>query len=400
MKFTELDLPQPILAALEKMGFEELTPIQEMTYPIIFAGKDLCALAETGSGKTAACAIPLIQQVDTSHNAIQGIVVVPTRELCIQYVDEIQKIAQQTKVVPFAVYGGFSKGIQTAKINHEVHLLVATPGRLLDLLYDGTIDLSHVKCAILDEADELLKVGFLDDIKRIFSCMIHKHQTLMFSATMADDIKSLAHECLHDPEYVTLIQKRATPLSIEHSFIYCHPRDKQIKIIDYLGTEDVRQAIIFCNARHMVDKLARVLRDKFKGVEYIHAGIEQRVRSRIFTHFKREKIRYLIATDVAGRGLDFSHISHVINWDFPQGEQYAHRTGRAGRMGKKGIACTFVTRHDLSTLKDVIKHTKIVPQWIGKDPFQDKALLHSTKSRSPRQRPARGHKTRRGPRSR
>jgi ATP-dependent RNA helicase DeaD len=164
MKFSELDIPSNILGAIEKMGYEEMTPIQEATYPIISEGHDLCALAETGSGKTAACAIPLIQKVDPALNAIQGLVIVPTRELCIQYVAEIQKIAKNTSVVPFAVYGGFDKDIDIAKLKHGVHILVATPGRLLDYLYSGIISFKHVKCAILDEADELLKVGFLEDI--------------------------------------------------------------------------------------------------------------------------------------------------------------------------------------------------------------------------------------------
>jgi len=296
---------------------------------------------------------------------------VPTRELCIQYVDEIQDIAAKTKVVPFAVYGGFSKGIQVAKLNHEVHILVATPGRLIDHLYDGTIDLSEVKCAILDEADELLKVGFLEDIERVMSCILHEHQTLLFSATMADDIKRLAHDCLREPEHISLIKKQASPLSIDHYFYYIHPKDKQRELIKYCKQEKVRQTIIFCNARHKVEKVASFLRDELNDVEYIHAGREQSKRTSIFNRFKREKIKYMVATDVAGRGLDFSHISHVINWDFPEGEQYTHRTGRAGRMGRKGKAFTFVTRHELQRLRDVILKKKIVPQWIGRDPLLD-----------------------------
>jgi ATP-dependent RNA helicase DeaD len=371
MKFTELNLPASILSALNHMGFEDLTPIQEETYPIIFDGKDLCALAETGSGKTAACAIPLIQKVDPSLNGIQGLVIVPTRELCIQYVDEIQNIACRTKVVPFAVYGGFAKDIQVAKLNHEVHILVATPGRLLDLVYEGSVDLSHIRCVILDEADELLKVGFLEDIERILSCIIQEHQTLLFSATMADDIKKLTHDYLKDPVHVTLIKEQATPKSIEHYFMYGHTKDKQARLVEYLKKEDVRQAILFCNARHIVEKLTRALREDFDGVEYIHAGIEQRIRTSIFNKFKKEKIRLLVATDVAGRGLDFSHISHVINWDFPGLEQYAHRTGRVGRMGKKGKAFTFVSKFDLAGLSEVIRVKGITPLWIGDDPFKN-----------------------------
>jgi ATP-dependent RNA helicase DeaD len=198
------------------MGYDEMTPIQEASYPVIAAGHDLCALAETGSGKTAACAIPLIQKVDPTLNAIQALVIVPTRELCLQYVDEIHKIAVQSDIVPFAVYGGFSKSIQVAKLNHRVHILVATPGRLIDLMYDGAVNLSQVKCVILDEADELLKIGFLEDVEFIMSCILQDHQTLLFAATMDSDIKKLVDKTLNNPQHISLIDDRPSPESIEH----------------------------------------------------------------------------------------------------------------------------------------------------------------------------------------
>ncbi len=371
MKFSEMNLPADILAALEKMGFEEMTPIQEATYPIIAAGQDLCALAETGSGKTAACAIPLIQKVDTTQNAIQGLVIVPTRELCLQYVTDIQRIAEKTDLAPFAIYGGFNREIQIAKLKHGVHILVATPGRLIDLLYEGIVDLSQVKCAILDEADELLQEGFFSEIKLLLSCIIHEHQTILFAATMADDIKKLAHDCLRDPQHISLIKKRAAPVSIEHCFLYVHPKNKQAELERFIKEEKIRQAIIFCNARHLVDKLFRTLCNSVKNVDFIHAGLRQEKRTSIIRKFRREEINYLIATDVAGRGLDFSHVSHVINWNLPRGgEQYTHRTGRAGRMGRKGKAITFITKHDLPALSELVKDKKISPVWIGKDPFQ------------------------------
>ncbi|MDR4505144.1 MAG: DEAD/DEAH box helicase [Candidatus Scalindua sp.] len=370
MKFSEINLPSNILEKLHEMGYDEMTPIQEITYPIISAGQDLCAIAETGSGKTAACAIPLIQKIDPTLNAIQGLVIVPTRELCMQYVGEIQKIAANTPVTPFAVYGGFDKEIELAKLRHGVHILVATPGRLIDFLYSGKISLSRVKCAILDEADELLKVGFLEDIEFILSCILHEHQTLLFSATMPEDIKKLTHDCLRDPQHISLVSKRAAPESIEHYFSYLHPKYKQTELIKYLEGENVEQMIIFCNARHKVDTLFRSIRQDFKDVEYIHAGLNQGKRTSVFMQFRKGKIHYLIASDVAGRGLDFSHVSHVVNWDFPEGrDRYTHRTGRAGRMGKKGKAFTFVTKHDLPNLRELIDRKQITPSWIGKDPL-------------------------------
>ncbi len=389
MKFSELDIPSDILKALERMGYEEMTPVQEATYPIIAEGHDLCALAETGSGKTAACAIPLIQKVDPALNAIQGLVVVPTRELCIQYVTELQKITKKTSVVPFAVYGGFDKAIEIAQLKHEVHILVATPGRLLDYLYSGILSFKHVKCAILDEADELLKVGFLEDIEFIMSCIIHEHQTLLFSATMPEDIKKLAHDCLRDPRHISLITERKTPASIDHYFAYHHPKDKLAALIKYLEEEDVKQVLIFCNARHMVDKLHNSIQKEFKSVGYIHAGLSQEKRTSIFRQFKQMKIRYLLASDVAGRGLDFSHVSHVVNWSLPQGrELYTHRTGRTGRMGRKGKALTFVTRHELSDLRELIHRNNITPCWIGKDPLQNESIPQKRKTRK-RKRPFR-----------
>jgi len=382
MNFTDFDIPQSILSALKDMGFEKMTPIQEVTYPIIAEGKDLCALAETGSGKTAACAVPLVQKIDVSVNEIQGLVIVPTRELCMQYVDEIQKVAARTEAVPFAVYGGFDKEIQRAKLKHGVHILVATPGRLIDLIYEGRINLSNIKCFILDEADELLKEGFLEDIEFIISCIIHEHQTLLFAATMADDIKRLVNEALKNPVHISLIKKRAIPKSLDHYFINVHPKDKEKELIHYLKEEEIKQVIIFCNTRHLVDTLFRSIRKTFRDIEFIHAGLPQGKRTSIINQFRNQKIKILLASDVAGRGLDFSNVSHIINWDFPKGEeQYTHRTGRAGRMGKKGKAFTFVRYSDAQALRKLVRRKSIEPIWIGKNLLEEKIISYNIKSK-------------------
>jgi len=391
-QFRELGLPSQVLNAIEKIGYKEMTPIQEATYSIITSGQDLCALAETGSGKTAACSIPLVQKINISENTIQGLVIVPTRELCLQYVDEIEKIGAGAGVVSFAVFGGFSKEIQVAKIKHKVHILVATPGRLIDLLYDGAVSLSNVKCVVLDEADELLKEGFLEDIEFIMSCMINKHQTLLFAATMDDDITKLSHNYLRDPEYISLIKKRLAPVSIEHYFAYLQPYRKEAELIKYLESEDVNQVIIFCNARHRVDKLFHDIRKHYKDIEYIHAGLSQNKRSSIFRQFKTKKLRHLIATDVAGRGLDFTHVSHVVNWDLPwDGTQYTHRTGRSGRMGKRGRALTLVTKRDLPKLREIIRKKKITPRWIGKDPLKENKSIPKENPQT-KQKPSRNYR--------
>lgn len=370
MKFSELNLPQAILSSLQRIGFKELTPIQEATYPVILTGRDICALAETGSGKTSACAIPLIQKVNTNNNTIQGLVIVPTRELCIQYVDEIHKIALKTPVEVFAAYGGFDKSIQVTKLKHGVHILVATPGRLIDLMYDGMINLTDVKCVVLDEADRLLDEGFLDGIEFILSCIRHEHQILLFSATMDERTKRLANDCLKNPEHISLIKKQATPKNIEHSFAYVSRETKEKVFLDYLRREKIGQAIIFCNMRSTVDKLHKVVHRHFRDAEYIHAGLAQGKRSSIVRRFRAKKICYLLATDVAGRGLDFSHVTHIINWDFPSIEQYTHRTGRTGRMGKKGRALSLITKRDIPTVREVLRTTKIIPHWLGSNPLK------------------------------
>jgi len=370
MKFSELDLKPEILKALTGMGYQDLTPIQEKTFSPILNGRDLLARAETGSGKTAACGIPLVQMIDPSLNAIQALILVPTRELALQYVEEISKIARFTDVVPFAIFGGFSMEIQKGKLKDRVHILVATPGRLIDFLYNTTsIDLSCVRTLVLDEADEMLKMGFIEDIDLIMSCLIHEHQTLFFAATMPEEINRLIRTYLKEPARVELNKEQVAPESLAHHFQYTGRRDRLNALIEYLKKEKISQAIIFCNSRHHGEKLIRELEGKFKSIEYIHGGLEQSKRTSIFEHFRRNKITFMVATDIAGRGLDFSHISHVINYDYPYGlESYTNRTGRTGRMGRSGIAMTFVTDQELGDLKSLLKMNRIDPVWHGNIP--------------------------------
>ncbi len=370
MKFTDLDLKPEILKALAELGYEDLTPIQEKTFSPILKGRDLLARAETGSGKTAACGIPLVQMIDPSLNAIQALILVPTRELALQYVEEIDNISSHTGVVPFAVFGGFPMEIQKAKLRDRVHILVATPGRLIDFLYNTTsIDLSGVRTLVLDEADEMLKMGFVEDIDFILSCLIHEHQTLFFAATMPEEIERLIRTYLKEPVKVELNKEQVAPQSLAHHFQYTERRDRLKALIDYLKEEEISQAIIFCNSRHHGEKLIRDLEGEFKSIGYIHGGLEQPRRTSLFERFRRNEITFLVATDVAGRGLDFSHVSHVINYDYPgDPESYTHRTGRTGRMGRSGIAMTFVTDQELRVLKSLFRMNRIDPLWHGRVP--------------------------------
>ncbi len=379
MLFTDLELKTEILKALESMGFSELTPVQEQTFAHILKGRDLLAQAETGSGKTSACAIPLIQKIDPSIRDVQALILVPTRELALQYVDEVDSISRNMDISPFAVYGGFSMSIQSAKLKDGVHFLIATPGRLIDHLYNGDLSLNHVKTLVLDEADEMLNMGFIDDVQFIMSCIVSEHQTLLFSATMPEDINSLAESCLKEPVKIELNLEEVAPQNITHYFKFIPHHKRSEAVIEYLKKESPRQAIIFCNSRRNGEQLFNRLKSTVKSLEYIHGGLDQSRRTSIFNSFKKKKIKVLLATDVAGRGLDFSHVTHVINFDFPHTtEIYTHRTGRTGRMGKSGSAFSLVTARDLAIVKKLLHVNRIEPEWDGKAPdFKRKSRSRS-----------------------
>jgi len=392
MKFTELNLKPRILDALSDMQYVELTPVQEKTFPYILAGRDIIVRAETGSGKTAACAVPLVQMVDTSLKTIQALILVPTRELALQYVTEISDIAGRTDVKPFVVYGGFSIQIQTMKINHGVDILVATPGRLIDLLHNSPISLSNVGTFVLDEADEMLNMGFISDVEFIISCLVHDHQSLLFSATMPKEIERLARKYLKDPLTIYLGAGQRAPQSLQHHFLQTHPKKRLESLLKYLDHAQPSQTIIFCNSRRGAEKLHGHLKKKYSSTELIHGGLDQSRRTSLFNRFRKMEIKVMVATDLASRGLDFTHATHVINYDFPANtDAYTHRTGRTARMGRKGIALTLFTQHDLHNLRDVIKTNRIQPLWHGPEPN----LNHITRPRTSRRRPSRNFRPRR-----
>ena len=370
MKFTELGLKPEILAALANIKYFDLTPVQEKTFAHILSGRDIIARAETGSGKTAACAIPLVQMVDPSIKAIQSLILVPTRELALQYVSEISDIARRIDVSPFAVYGGFSMQTQIAKLNHGVDILVATPGRLIDMLYNTPLSVADVRTFVLDEADEMLNMGFITDVELIFSCLIHEHQSLLFSATMPKRIEMLARKYLKDPLIIYMGNKAQSPQSLEHHFLETHARHRLEALVSYLEKAKPKQAIIFCNSRRNAENLYKHLKDiKRPATEIIHGGLEQPKRTSLFNRFRRMDITTMVATDLASRGLDFAHATHVINYDFPKYiEAYTHRSGRTARMGRKGVALTLFTRADLRILKAIIDINNIKPIWEGAEP--------------------------------
>jgi len=371
MKFSELNLRPGLMKALDQMGYEDLTPIQEATFKQIMAGHDLVGLAETGSGKTGACGVPLLQRTDPKFNAIQTLVLVPTRELALQYVEEISRLGRYLGIKCFSVFGGSPMDIQEAKLKHGVHILVATPGRLIDLLYNSkALSLENIKSLVLDEADQMLNMGFLKDVQFILSCITNEHQSLLFSATMPSEIENLIEGFLKNPEKVVLNKDKKGPESINHFFHAVTHRERFKKLLGYLRGTKTDQVIIFCNSRNSAGDLYQSLRGRLKSLELIHGGLNQNIRSSIFNRFKSGRIRYMIATDVAARGLDFSKVTHVVNYEMVRElENYTHRTGRAGRMGRKGTALTLVTQRDFEILNRLIQINRITPRWTDGKPL-------------------------------
>ncbi len=351
------------------MQYKEPSPIQKEAIPVVLKGKDLIALAQTGSGKTAACAIPVCNLVDISKNEIQALIIVPTRELALQYATETQKIGKRRGVHAFAIYGGEDAGIQEAKIGHRVHVLTATPGRLIDFIYSRRIDLSQVTMLVLDEADEMLSMGFYDDLEFIINCLVHEHQTMLFSATMPDSIRKIAQKHMKDPVDIKLISKKNAPSTIEHRFLYCRPNQREESLVRLIKDYRPKQSIIFCRTRHQVEALAKTLKNHIDEVDFLHGALSQDIRRIITRKFRTGKVKHLVATDVAARGLDFSDISHVFIYEMSDDpDTYVHRSGRTGRFEKQGMVVTLVTKRDLPNLKKVLQALQKKPLWIGKPP--------------------------------
>lgn len=367
--FADFDLDPLIQKSLEQMQYKEPSAVQAQAIPLILQGRDLIALAQTGSGKTAACAIPICHRIDTTVTYIQALIIVPTRELALQYATEAQKIGKEKGVKTFAVFGGEDAAMQQSKLKHGVHVLVATPGRLIDFIYSRLIDLSHVETLILDEADEMLSMGFYDDLEFIIQCLVHTHQTLLFSATMPVQIRKIAKQHMQEPIEIVLTKTQASPESIEHHFIYCRNEHKGPALVQIIEKLQPKQAIIFCRSRHEVERVCRGLRHQFSDVDFLHAGLSQDVRSIITGKFRTGRVRFLVATDVAARGLDFSGVTHVFIFHLADDpEAYVHRSGRTGRQERQGMVITLVTDRELSSLKRVLELIQREPIWIGDPP--------------------------------
>ncbi len=378
MSFDKLGLIEPVLKALKQEGYTTPTPIQSEAIPILLTGRDLLGCAQTGTGKTAAFAIPIIQllynQKQNQQNgprAIKALVLTPTRELAIQIGESFTAYGKYTGLNHTVVFGGVSQFSQTQQLRRGVDVLIATPGRLLDLMNQGFVRLDRIQHFVLDEADRMLDMGFIHDVKKIVAKLPVKKQTLFFSATMPPEIASLAHSLLHDAAKVTVTPVSSTVEIIEQSVYFVSKAQKR-NLLDFLLKDDtITNALVFTRTKHGADKLCRDLHKAGIKAEAIHGNKSQNARQNALNNFKLKKTRILVATDIAARGIDLEELSHVINYEIPNiAETYVHRIGRTGRAGASGIAISFCDAEEKAYLRDIQKLTgKAIPV-INDHPFE------------------------------
>lgn len=351
-KFSEFELSAPIMNAIAEMGFEEATPIQEKAIPLIMGGQDLIGQAQTGTGKTAAFGIPMLEDIDLENPGIQALVVAPTRELVVQVAEELSRLGKNKGVVTVAIYGGQDIERQIRALHKRPQIITATPGRLMDHMRRRTIRLDHVELVVLDEADEMLNMGFLEDIETILGALPTDRQTLLFSATMPDAIRKLAERFMRTPVQVSIQSKGMTVPSIDQYYIELSEQQKFDALCRLLDMQVPDLAMVFGRTKRRVDELMMALSTRGYSAEGIHGDMTQARRDTVMRKFRTGTIDVLVATDVAARGLDITGVTHVYNFDVPQDpEWYVHRIGRTGRAGKSGIAVTFVTPREVGYLR-------------------------------------------------
>ncbi|MGL4522405.1 MAG: DEAD/DEAH box helicase [Bacilli bacterium] len=372
--FHNLGLSLPLLQSLENMGFEEATPIQAETIPLALTGVDVIGQAQTGTGKTAAFGIPMIELIDAENPTIQGIIIAPTRELAIQVSEEIYKISSQKRLRVCPVFGGQEISKQIKSLKKRPHIIVGTPGRLIDHINRKTIKLNDVRVAVLDEADEMLNMGFIEDIEKIMATMPEGKQTLLFSATMPGPIQRIAEKFMNDPKVVKIKAKEMTVPLIEQQYVEVPEKKKFDVLTRLLDIHTPELAIIFGRTKRRVDELMEALNVRGYAAEGIHGDMSQAKRLNALRRFKDGSIDVLVATDVAARGLDISGVTHVYNFDIPQDpESYVHRIGRTGRAGKEGVAISFITPREQGQLR-IIEHTTKRKMTKIKPPSIDEAM--------------------------
>jgi ATP-dependent RNA helicase RhlE len=361
MSFEALGLAQPILRAVTAEGYTTPTPIQAQSIPHIAAGRDLLGCAQTGTGKTAAFALPILHRLTHDGNPPRGrgrrtrvLILSPTRELAAQIGASFQAYGRHTALRHVCIFGGVNQNPQVRALQHGVDIVIATPGRLLDLMNQGFVDLGAIEIFVLDEADRMLDMGFLPDLKRIIAKLPQQRQTLFFSATMPEPIAKLAHAILSDPVKVTIAPVKATTELIEQSVYHIPKAHKPMLLASLLSSTPVTRAIVFTKTKHGADRVAKDLNKSGLRSEAIHGNKSQAARQRILASFKNDELHVLVATDLAARGIDVDGVSHVVNFDLPiEAETYVHRIGRTGRAGANGIAVSFCDHEERKQLKAI-----------------------------------------------
>jgi ATP-dependent RNA helicase RhlE len=362
MLFQDLNLIEPILKALKTEGYTQPTPIQEQSIPIILDRKDLLGCAQTGTGKTAAFSIPLLQILyneraqHKEQKTIKALILTPTRELAIQIDESLAAYGRHTGLKHLVIFGGVSQNPQTDALRRGVDILVATPGRLLDLINQKYVHLDQVKFLVLDEADRMLDMGFVHDVKKIIARVPSKRQTLFFSATMPSEIKQLADTILNKPERVEVTPVSSTAETIQQEMFFVDKGDKRDLLTHILKDKNIKTALVFTRTKHGADKVVKDLSRVGITAEAIHGNKSQNARQRALSNFKNRTTRVLVATDIAARGIDVDDLTHVINYELPNvPETYVHRIGRTGRAGASGIALSFCDHEERDFLKDIQK---------------------------------------------
>ncbi|MEI6898460.1 MAG: DEAD/DEAH box helicase [Bacteroidota bacterium] len=362
MTFENLNLIEPILRALKTEGYTEPTPIQEQAIPILLEGKDLLGCAQTGTGKTAAFAIPILQHLYETKVAlaakrqIKALILTPTRELAIQISESFTAYGKHTGIRHTVIYGGVSQHAQTNALKNGMDILVATPGRLLDLMDQGFVSLQHIQFFVLDEADRMLDMGFIHDVKRVIAKLPSVRQTLFFSATMPPEIKKLAASILVNPVKVEIVPVVSTSNLIRQELYFVDKPDKRALLIHLLQDKTIDSALVFTRTKHGADRVSRDLMKAGIKAAAIHGNKSQLARQEALNSFKSKKTRVLVATDIASRGIDVEQLSHVINFEIPNiPETYVHRIGRTGRAGVNGVAVSFCDSEEKEYLKDIYK---------------------------------------------
>ncbi|MGL4820608.1 MAG: DEAD/DEAH box helicase [Bacilli bacterium] len=353
--FTQLGLSKTWGKALYNQGIQQPTPVQEATIPPFLDGENLFVQAQTGSGKTFAFLLPMLQTIDRSSTAVQGLILTPTRELALQISEELKKITENVpEIRSFAVYGGQDVEAQVKKSKRGAQLIVATPGRLIDHLERGTISLDTVRMFVLDEGDEMLRMGFLPEVRHILSFMNNDIQACIFSATLHDEVRSVATFFMKNAREIRIAPEQRTVKEIEQIMVETTDRRKYDELIDYVRNEQPFLAVIFCRTIRRAAKLCDKLKSEHFLVDELHGELSQAKREKVMRDFREARIQLLVATDVASRGLDVEGVTHVFNFDIPRDvDSYVHRIGRTGRAGEKGKAITFYTTADLGYLHDI-----------------------------------------------